>query len=189
MLFRTSALALILLSALVVAARLALPTSFNASNSNTVNLPVLATEPVVMVVPTKNVAELQDSTLTPGAVVSTNVNLVCSLGYASSIRPRGALWRTLKAEAYAGYHIPAAQRATVDGAGVHHSFYQVDHLIPLELGGDPTSIENIWPQRIESAERKDRVEDKLHELVCSGQMSIGVAQQRIRENWKTAVND
>jgi hypothetical protein len=138
-------------------------------------------------VPVEMSSELQDAKLTPGAVATTDVKLVCSPGYASNVRPRGALWKSLKAEAYARYGIPPGHRSDIDAAGVHHPAYQVDHLIPLEIGGDPTSLENIWPQPTVEAEIKDHVENKLHELVCSGQMPIGVAQQRVRDNWTTAV--
>jgi hypothetical protein len=65
--------------------------------------------------------------------------------------------------------------------------YEEDHFIPLELGGNPTDRENLWPELGPSTNPKDIVEGKLHRLVCSGQMTLSDAQQRIRTNWKTAV--
>jgi hypothetical protein len=64
--------------------------------------------------------------------------------------------------------------------------YEIDHLISLELGGS-NSIKNLWPESHRTspwnAQVKDRLEDKLHELVCSGQLDLKTAQQAIASNW------
>jgi 5-methylcytosine-specific restriction endonuclease McrA len=44
---------------------------------------------------------------------------------------------------------------------------EVDHLIPLELGGSNRAA-NLWPQRYDggwSARDKDRLESRLHRLL------------------------
>jgi hypothetical protein len=53
----------------------------------------------------------------------------------------------------------------------HHDGYTIDHLIAVELGGsnDPR---NLWPQRFEDADMKDKLENHLHALVCAGTMSL-----------------
>jgi hypothetical protein len=64
--------------------------------------------------------------------------------------------------------------------------YQMDHLIPLSLGGHPTDLKNIWPQVLItkwSARRKDYVEEILHEKVCKGEVKLKDAQEQIRTNW------
>jgi hypothetical protein len=66
-----------------------------------------------------------------------------------------------------------------------HGAFEVDHLIPLELGGDNT-IENLWPEAAEprpGSHEKDRVENYLHDKVCSGKMSLSEAQRLIATNW------
>lgn len=64
--------------------------------------------------------------------------------------------------------------------------YQMDHLIPLSLGGSPVDPKNIWPQVLLtkwSARRKDYLEEILHDKVCKGEVSLKDAQDQIRTNW------
>jgi len=129
-----------------------------------------------------------DHTLTPGRVLSVDVATVCRSGYARSVRPKGNEWRRLKDEAYERYGLPRGHRSRVGANGRREAAYEVDHLVPLELGGDPTSILNLWPEPIDSAKQKDQVEDALHRKVCSGQMTLSDAQRRIEENWMTATS-
>jgi hypothetical protein len=58
------------------------------------------------------------------------------------------------------------------------SDYQEDHLISLELGGDPTDPRNLWPEPYPRASEVDRMENDLNAQVCSGQLSLTQAQQR-----------
>jgi hypothetical protein len=131
--------------------------------------------------------ELPDAARTPGAVAVTDVTVVCDLGYATRVRPRGALWRRLKNEAYNAYGLPRGKRSTIDARGKHHPAYEVDHLIPLELGGSPGDLRNLWPEPLASAKRKDRVENELHDRVCAGIVPLGVAQRAIARDWRTAL--
>jgi hypothetical protein len=98
---------------------------------------------------------------------------VCVPGYAKKVRNVPA---EMKREVYQEYGIES------HGPGD----YEVDHLIPLELGGS-NSIKNLWPESHRTspwnAQVKDRLEEKLHELVCSGQFNLKTAQQAIASNW------
>ena len=64
--------------------------------------------------------------------------------------------------------------------------YEIDHLIPLELGGS-NLIKNLWPESHRTspwnAQVKVRLEGKLHALVCSGQLDLKTAQQAIAADW------
>jgi hypothetical protein len=66
--------------------------------------------------------------------------------------------------------------------------YEVDHLISLELGGS-NSIKNLWPESYrgqKNAHVKDRLENRLHRLVCSGGLDLKTAQQEIAKDWLAA---
>jgi hypothetical protein len=57
--------------------------------------------------------------------------------------------------------------------------YEEDHLISLDLGGNPTDPRNLWPQPYKpkpGAREKDVVDRYLHARVCSGKMTLTDAQ-------------
>ena len=56
--------------------------------------------------------------------------------------------------------------------------YQEDHLISLELGGDPTDPRNLWPEPYPRAAAVDRIENDLNAQVCSGALSLAEAQRK-----------
>jgi hypothetical protein len=56
--------------------------------------------------------------------------------------------------------------------------YQEDHLIRLELGGDPTDPRNLWPEPYPRASKVDRMENGLNAQVCAGGLSLHEAQRR-----------
>lgn len=67
--------------------------------------------------------------------------------------------------------------------------YELDHFVPLALGGHPRSLHNLWLQRWDgewSAKLKDRLERKLHVMVCAGQLKLLTARTAIERNWKLA---
>ena len=130
---------------------------------------------------------LPDAQLTPGAIATSDVRTICARGYATRVRPKGVLWRRLKDEAYNRYHIARGHRSSVGSDGVRHPAYEIDHLIPLELGGHPTDLRNLWPEPLADAKRKDRVENRLHALVCSGRITLMAAQGVIARNWPRAL--
>lgn len=66
---------------------------------------------------------------------------------------------------------------------------EVDHLIPLELGGSD-AIPNLWPQSYTTkpynAHVKDTLENQLHILVCRGQLDLEAARHEIATDWVAA---
>ena len=56
------------------------------------------------------------------------------------------------------------------------SGYQEDHLISLELGGNPTDPRNLWPEPYPRAADVDKIENELNAKVCSGALTLSQAQ-------------
>jgi hypothetical protein len=116
-----------------------------------------------------------DPKLTPGAVLTTDAATVCTKGYAKTVRHTPG---KLKAEIYREYGI--------DKTAGH---FEIDHLISLELGGADVAA-NLWPQSYDTqpwnAHVKDKVEDRLHALVCAGELSLEQAQREIATDWIAA---
>jgi hypothetical protein len=80
-----------------------------------------------------------------------------------------------------------------DGA---HQTCELDHLVPLELGGADT-LDNIWPQCGPNQaaldkryfKQKDMVENFLAEQVKSGEMKQSQAQAAIASDWPQFLSD
>jgi hypothetical protein len=124
---------------------------------------------------------LPDPNCTPGAISpkvteDTLTTTICKTGYTKSIRPPASITTTEKrgnAAAY-GYSGPLS--------GIEY-----DHLVPLELGGDPNDPRNLWVEPGASPNPKDGIESKLHRLVCEGRLPLAAAQEAIANDWTTAI--
>ncbi len=119
-----------------------------------------------------------DSNCTPGAsFTGVTATEVCTPGYAKSVRN---VPTSVKNQVYANYGIAS------------HSLgqYEVDHFIPLELGGS-NDIANLWPEAASPQpgfHEKDKVENYLHDQVCSGAMDLTTAENEIATNWVAVYN-
>ena len=104
---------------------------------------------------------------------------VCTPGWA---REHRHVTESDRARVYTEYLDSQKTGACVDGSP---SCCEVDHLIPLELGGS-NDIKNLWPQpdnpRPGDGE-KDQLENDLHARVCKGELSLADAQRCIASNW------
>ena len=70
---------------------------------------------------------------------------------------------------------------------------EYDHLVPLELGGDPNDPANLWvepndrPAATSTAQRQGPASRTgCVQLVCSGALDLATAQQAIASDWVTA---
>lgn len=113
--------------------------------------------------------------LTPGAVRSLTTKRVCAIRWG---KDRRHVTVTMKRHVAAAYGIAWEDR----------SKYEFDHLVSRELGGADLEA-NIWPQAwLEpgNARRKDRLENRLHVLVCAGEASLKAVQREIAADWVKA---
>jgi hypothetical protein len=133
--------------------------------------------PALLVLAAPAVAgDLPDPALTPGDVMTTDAATVCTPRYAKSVRHVSG---KVKAKVYGEYGIASHRSGK----------YEVDHLISLELGGS-NDIANLWPESYQTepwnAHAKDKLEDRLPNLVCSGGMRLEDAQRAIARDWIAA---
>jgi hypothetical protein len=133
-------------------------------------------QPTTSARPAAGVA-LPKAQLTPGeAFPGVTAAQVCSTGWARS--HRNVVLEQYH-EVYAAYGIRYPEPS---------GSYELDHLIPLELGGDNANA-NLWPEPaspVPGFHQKDDLENVLHDMVCSGAMSLSDAQQEIASDWYVA---
>jgi hypothetical protein len=120
-----------------------------------------------------------DPALTPGAIDSrvsqaTISETICVSGWTKTVRPPTHLTNAIKSDLM-------SMRGLDDA-----SAYELDHFIPLELGGCSDCKANLWLEPYEpqpGARQKDKVENFLHHQVCTGAMSLQEAQRAIATDW------
>ena len=119
---------------------------------------------------TSRTVAMPDRVMTPGQADTTSLVIICG----TSTATRRNVSESTKAAVYKEYGVTTR-------AG-----YEVDHLIPLALGGS-NDIQNLWPQPatpVPGFHQKDVLEVRLHALVCSGQLDVTKAQNEIAIDWQ-----
>lgn len=129
---------------------------------------------------------LPNPSLTPGAVnpavtQSDIPQTICVRGYSRSVRPPERYTERLK-------------RLQIREYGYRDSWlrdYEEDHLVALSLGGSPRSPQNLWAQPHDvvggwGSYAKDRLEARLHWLVCHRGFPLATAQRDLASDWIAA---
>jgi hypothetical protein len=127
---------------------------------------------------TRDHGELPDRSCTPGAIdpAVTQANIgstICRSGYTTKVRPPESQTEKFKWEVAE----PAYGQHDVSG--------ELDHEIPLELGG-ANDARNLWVEAGSIPNPKDAVEDVLTRAVCDGKVKLRAAQAAIAKNWLKA---
>jgi hypothetical protein len=121
-------------------------------------------------------AAIPNRSLTPGATRQVTMSEVCSVPQEEVI---GDVSLSLRQKVLQEYGIANARPGD----------YEIDYLIAPRLGGIE-DIRNLWPEpyraRVWNARVKDALEERLHEMVCSGQLDLTTAQHDIATDWIAA---
>lgn len=130
-------------------------------------------------------SDLPDAKATPGVtnpkVTQANIkSTICISGWTKTIRPSASYTNKLKASQLKVDPYKSSQALNT---------FEEDHLISLEIGGNPTDPKNLWPQHWSApygAHQKDELENYLHRAVCTGKMTLVDAQTAAATNWVEA---
>jgi hypothetical protein len=116
-----------------------------------------------------------DARFTPGAVIAATRSQICSV----TIDEPPPVPAALKAKVLQLYGV----------SGSHDDAYEVDYLVTPQLGG-ATDVRNLWPEPYHhtewNARVKDRLENKLRDMVCHGDIDLATAQHDISTDWIAA---
>ena len=110
---------------------------------------------------------LTPGVLNPAVTQATIRTTICQRGWTRTVRPPVSYTNALKARQLEQYRLRGPPSA-----------FQEDHLISLELGGNPTDPRNLWPEPYPRAAAVDRIENELNDRVCSGSLTLAEAQRR-----------
>lgn len=91
-------------------------------------------------------------------------------------------------------NVPESEKNAVEReygltARSYGSTLEIDHIVNGELGGS-NDISNLFPERavitgLAGYHVKDKLENRLHTMVCDGQISLNAARRQIASNWET----
>lgn len=122
---------------------------------------------------------LPDPRCTPGSrnprvTPSTVARTICVSGYTKGVRPPTSYTTPLKRKLMVVY-----------GATGPMNAYELDHEIPLEGGGAPLAVSNLWPEPIAQARVKDRVENTIRKRACANPRTLRTLQAKVATDWTT----
>ncbi len=123
---------------------------------------------------------LPDAACTPGDIfANTPLATMCTSGYTKTVRNVSV---ATKKKVYAMYGIAYPQPT---------GSYELDHLIPLALGGN-NDVANLFPEAANpypGFKEKDVVEIYLYLQVCAGRIDRAAAQAEIAKDWLSIYNN
>ena len=107
---------------------------------------------------------------------------ICVSGWTATVRPPTSYTQALKRTMLLRAGVDRAQAAA----------YELDHFLPLAIGGHPRSEDDLWLQRWDgewNARVKDRLERKLQVMVCVGEIPLHTARLAIQQDWHAAYRE
>jgi hypothetical protein len=126
---------------------------------------------IVALLASASIAQAASLPLNPAVTQASIDETICVRGWTKSVRPPFEVTNAIKLKKLRERGLTEADK----------SRFELDHIIPLALGGSPDDTRNLrlepWPE----ADRKDGVEACLAHAVCAGRISLNEARRRI---WK-----
>ncbi len=114
--------------------------------------------------------------LNPDVDESTIDVTICVSGYTKTVRPATSYTNGVKRK--------LMRDAGIDAARIGD--FELDHIVPLALGGHPRTLSNLMLQPwegVRGAKAKDVLEVRLQSLVCHGKLDLTDAQVCIAQDW------
>jgi hypothetical protein len=161
---RTSKASAVFTAGLLVAATLGLAACGAATYSESSGLPNI---------------KLTPGATNPAVTQETIRTTICVVGWTATVRPPVTYTNNLKYnQLHSGYNL---------SGDLNLKDYEEDHIVPLEVGGSPTSPLNLFPEprniRLGSYV-KDQLENRMRQLVCGGKVSLRTGQAVFLTNWE-----
>ncbi len=117
-----------------------------------------------------------DLPLNPAVTQETIATKICIPGWTKTVRPSARYSAAVKIKLIRELEIP--EELLVD--------FELDHRIPLALGGALSEPRNLELQTWDEAGEKDRIETCLSRAVCAGTITLDEARRRIWADWRVA---
>lgn len=133
---------------------------------------------------------LAPRTQTTGCTLGPNPDRQCSPGaYYSKLTKAVICSPTFRTSTIR--HVPQSLKFDVEReygmeARKYGSSLEIDHIVSLELGGS-NDIANLFPEKLHAHPGyrvKDRLENRLHDLVCEGRMTLLAVRRGIASDWQ-----
>jgi hypothetical protein len=115
-----------------------------------------------------------DSRLNPQVTQATVESTICAPGWSRRVRPASGYTHHVKLDLLREFELPAEEIAD----------FELDHRIPISLGGAPYDRANLELQPWDEAGDKDRKEVCLARAVCAGRLTLDEARDRIWRDWR-----
>jgi hypothetical protein len=115
------------------------------------------------------------------AVTQDNIkDTICKPGWTATVRPPEEYTEALKRRLIQQRN-PSASAQSINAT---MKSTELDHCIPLELGGNPRSEKNLWLQPWNGscgAHAKDKLENSLRRDVCAGRKTLAQARVAVMQ--------
>lgn len=112
--------------------------------------------------------------LNPAVTQGTIDKTICAIGWTKTVRPPTSFSNRIKLKLIRELELP--EELLTD--------FELDHKIPLALGGSPDDSRNLELQPWDEAVQKDSVEVCLARAVCAGKIGLDEARRRIWRDWR-----